>query len=579
MDRYKFWATLAIFLNMMINFNGYTKSLYEERIYEPVILRGSILTEFYDVPIDEIFMFAYFRNTNSWQMIPFQIDEMVFADDPFKPGEEGARQDFYFQPDDSLLDFSDELVFMVRDLGDKATEDLWITNPQSRQYPRLEIMLRDPNDNQNCAYGYLYRSQTITDAVPSPYDFSFDANNQKVENQYYAVRMSSKTGLIEDVFIKPPFGSGADIFDTQKLRFVGVLDLGTFTFPIGKHGYPAANERDNLYVYDYLQYTPKPVVRLIREVRQSIRFGTSPIDETAFYVKTKFYPFCGTISGGADLSPEALKREFNTDEDIYVNLELLRQSWDFNEAATGMKFFNQYNQGILIDGLPDLPDRKIDTPIREWAMVTGDQGTMFSFVEFEDASWSDIELYFYDNLQGGQGDGTTIYSGDTGDSVSFGDFGILFQNLNQDSVSLKLDFTAYFLPANLPHSEAETLAYWIKHPVVASSSAQTYSIGVTKNPRDNLPTQWMLFQNHPNPFNHSTKIKFYAPQRSFINIEVIDVTGKIVKTLEHKNFDSGEYTIYWDGTDLYNSQIASGVYFYRLRADHFLSIKKIIYLK
>ena len=385
---------VQILLILFILFdNVFAKKLSEERIYEPVVLRGEVLSEFFDVPVNEIFMYAFNESTQTWTMIPFQIDEMVYAEDPFKPGVEGAWQDFYFVPDDSLLDFRDEFVFMIRDLRDKAPENQWIDNEQSKLFNRLEIKVSDPNDSNCCSYGYLFRSSSIADEIPAPYGFSFNAENHVANSKYYSVRMSQQTGLIEDVCIKSPFGTGVDIFDTQKLRFIGVFDFGTFSIPIGKNGYPAANERDNLYLYDYVQYTKKPVVRLIREVRQTIRFGTFHIDETAFYVKTKFYPFSGTISGGADLDPEKLKEEFNTEEDIYVNLELLRQSWDFSAAATGMRFFSRYNEDILIDGNVDNVNTTIDTPIKEWTLVTGDQGSMFTQVEFDDATWHNIELY------------------------------------------------------------------------------------------------------------------------------------------------------------------------------------------
>jgi len=268
------------------------QNLYQDRIYEPLVLRGDVLSSFYDVPILEIFMYAYCETTQTWKIMPFQIDEMIEAQDPFKPDNANARQDFYFIEDNGLLDFRDELVFMIRDLGDEAPENSWVEDEQAANYQRLEIMICDPNDGNNRAYGYLFRSSTIYEEIPSPYGFTFDDINQIASSKYYSVRLSKQNGLIEDLVISPPFGAGIDIFDTQKLRFIGVFDLGLITIAIGKNGSPAANERDNLYVYNendvdnfHLWYTPKPVVRLIREVRQTIRFGDFVMDETAFTSK------------------------------------------------------------------------------------------------------------------------------------------------------------------------------------------------------------------------------------------------------------------------------------------------------
>jgi len=578
-----FLALIIILASGLANVSQSKEDLYRDRIYEPVVLRGDILAPCYDIPINEIFMYTYQESTKTWKLIPFQIDEMAYGEDPFSPG---AYQDFYFLPGNGLLDERDELVFMVRDLGDEAPQSSWIDNELAKNFQRLEIMIYDPNDSQHRAYGYLFRSSTITNEIPSPYGFSFDPINHVAGSNFYSVRLSKSNGLIEDVIINPPFGSAMDIFDTQKLRFIGVFDLGIITIAIGKNGSQAANERDNLYVYNendvdyyHLWYTPKPVVRLTREVRQTIRFGEWVMDETAFYVKTKFYPFSGTIGGGADLDPETLKKEFNMEEDIYVHLDVLRQSWDFSPAANGMKFFNRNNQNIIIDGIPDQVDQSVTTPIREWMLTTGSQGSMFSYVEFEDTTWQDVGFYFYDNKAGGQADSTYIEGGDTGDSVSYGDQGILFQSHTDDSVSLKLNFIAYFLPGNLTQSDGEKLAYWLENPVAVQSRAESYSTQVTKKDIIELPKNYRLYQNYPNPFNSSTVISFTLPENQQVTLKIYDNNGRVVTQLASDVFKAGIHHIRWDGRDDRNRIAASGVYFYEFRAKDYSSVKKLILLR
>lgn len=578
-----FLVLFIILASGQANFSQSKEDLYSERIYEPVVLRGDILAPFYDIPINEIFMYAYQETTKTWHTIPFQIDEMAYGEDPFNPG---AFQDFYFIQDNGLLDEKDELVFMVRDLGDEAPQSSWIDNEPSKNFQRLELMIYDPDDRQHWAFGYLFRSSTITDEIPSPYGFSFDPISHVAGSNFYSVRLSQSNGLIEDVIINPPFGSGVDIFDTQKLRFVGVFDLGIITIAIGKNGSPAANERDNLYIYNendvdyyHLWYTPRPVVRLIREVRQTIRFGEFVMHDIAFYVKTKFYPFSGTIGGGADLDPETLKKEWNTEEDVYVHLDVLRQSWDFSAAASGMKFFNRNNQNIIIDGVPDQVNKTIKTPIREWMLNTGSQGSMFSFVEFEDTTWHHLDLYFYDNNNGGQADGTYIEGGDTGDSVSYGDQGILFQSHLNDSVSLKLNFNAYFLPGNLNQSDGEKLAYWLLNPVAIQSWAESYSTQAVKPEIVEPPKNYRLYQNYPNPFNSSTVISYALPENQHVTLKIYDNNGRVVSQLANNVFKAGVHHIRWDGTDDRNRSVASGVYFYEFQAKDYASVKKLILLR
>ena len=81
-----------------------------------------------------------------------------------------------------------------------------------------------------------------------------------------------------------------------------------------------------------------------------------------------------------------------------------------------------------------------------------------------------------------------------------------------------------------------------------------------------------LMQNYPNPFNPSTTIKFSLSEDSFVSLNVYDVTGKLVAEVLNKDMDKGEYTVGFKADNL-----ASGVYFYRLKmGDETLSRKMIL---
>jgi len=244
-----------------------------------------------------------------------------------------------------------------------------------------------------------------------------------------------------------------------------------------------------------------------------------------------------------------------------------------------MKFYNDNNENVIIDGNPDDVNKTIETPIKEWALNTGDQGSMFTYVEFEDKTWNNIELYFYDNQLGGQLDGTTIDGGDTGDSTSYGDQGILFLNHVDDSVSLKLNFTAYFLQKNLEKSEGEKLAYWMKNPVKVSSQAESYSTQVNQKTGLNHPDDFQLHQNFPNPFNNSTMISLELPVRDFIILKILDINGRVVATLANQIFHAGTHHFRWDGLDDQNQPVASGVYFYEIRSKNYISVRKLVLIK
>lgn len=88
-----------------------------------------------------------------------------------------------------------------------------------------------------------------------------------------------------------------------------------------------------------------------------------------------------------------------------------------------------------------------------------------------------------------------------------------------------------------------------------------------------------LFQNVPNPFNPSTTIAFYLPRGSHVRLEVYDVAGRLVATLLDGVRPAGRHAVSWNGQDGSGRTAASGVYFYRLRADKFEQTKKMILLR
>ncbi len=96
---------------------------------------------------------------------------------------------------------------------------------------------------------------------------------------------------------------------------------------------------------------------------------------------------------------------------------------------------------------------------------------------------------------------------------------------------------------------------------------------------NNLPTEFALSQNFPNPFNPSTTIGFSLPTASFVELSIYNIEGKKVKTLVEQNLSAGQHNIEWDGTNNSGSQIATGMYIYRMTTETFSTSKKMVLLK
>jgi hypothetical protein len=90
----------------------------------------------------------------------------------------------------------------------------------------------------------------------------------------------------------------------------------------------------------------------------------------------------------------------------------------------------------------------------------------------------------------------------------------------------------------------------------------------------NVPDKYKLEQNYPNPFNPTTKINFAITQSGFVNLKVYDITGKEVANLVNEKLATGSYSYEFNA-----SVLSSGIYFYSLKTDNFVSTKKMILVK
>ena len=89
-----------------------------------------------------------------------------------------------------------------------------------------------------------------------------------------------------------------------------------------------------------------------------------------------------------------------------------------------------------------------------------------------------------------------------------------------------------------------------------------------------LPAEFALDQNYPNPFNPMTKIQFTIVNRQLTMLNVFDLMGRKVATVVNEVKEPGTYTVQFDASNL-----ASGVYFYRMEAGPFVAAKKFVVLR
>jgi len=97
------------------------------------------------------------------------------------------------------------------------------------------------------------------------------------------------------------------------------------------------------------------------------------------------------------------------------------------------------------------------------------------------------------------------------------------------------------------------------------------------------PKGFSLRQNHPNPFNPSTAIRFDIPVSVGtgipVRLDVFDLRGRRIDRLVEGVRAPGSYDVSWDGRDRSGRSVGSGVYVYRITAGGFTSTKKMVLLK
>ena len=145
------------------------------------------------------------------------------------------------------------------------------------------------------------------------------------------------------------------------------------------------------------------------------------------------------------------------------------------------------------------------------------------------------------------------------------------------TIDLNNNTGTQYLTNSIPLDNGDILAVGYDF---ASNSGDFMITRLTQNPtgideQTNIhPQDYVLYQNYPNPFNPTTKIKFSLPVRDYVTLKVFDILGNEVAILVNEEKERGVYNVNFDA-----SQLAGGIYLYRLQAGSFVETKKMILIK
>jgi len=123
---------------------------------------------------------------------------------------------------------------------------------------------------------------------------------------------------------------------------------------------------------------------------------------------------------------------------------------------------------------------------------------------------------------------------------------------------------------------------WQKDPPLPLEDYDPESVCISLTSVDDgvLPMDFYISENYPNPFNPTTSIDFGIPSDLNVQINIYNIIGQQVASIDQGLLNPGAYTVTWNGKDTFGNFVPSGVYFYEIKAGkQFQRIKKMTLLK
>lgn len=428
------------------------QTLNADRAYEYIEIAPFNFADFSNdiAPVTQLFLYAY-RN-GAWQQIPYQIDERGLE----KSGNDTVAVNSLFpNAKDGLLDDSDQILIMARDLGERAPANDWPNNASARSFVRYEIKYTDPL-TQRSGYVYLYRSSTLTIdpqvAAYVKYAAGPTANPaaDTVKGASY-VQGHATNGVPDYLTIPTAFGgTNTDFLDRLKLRIRAVVPI---------FGNQTVTEQGNLKVIANGVRTVRGRIRVVRQAQEQISIlnGALPIDTLA--ISLFFYPYSAELTGEINLTSA-------------LSARLLRASFDFNANVNAQPWHNQNAGPRTITGnsgnLNPTEAQVALLPKRNWFSMSSTHGSLFGIFSMDAITNTTQQFYFRDGT--GTADGTS----DTGDNISYGDTGFMITSNNAIIATFQLGMSAYYLKPNLSRAEAQALNTNAENPLRLNVTSQTF---------------------------------------------------------------------------------------------------------
>ncbi len=401
-----------------------------DRELDPVILIGKQLLPLIKTRIDNLALYRY-REAN-FEPIPFQVDERnLWGKFVINVGEKIGKD-----WDKGLLDKNDELVFMARDLGDRAIENDWF-----HQYSAcIEIEVTDPLTDGK---GWAYLVAASSEAERSPFDyinFEFENDQSRIIMQFGSI--GTDYSLNSTNYGSHRLGDeefGPNFLDRIKFRIEcqlqEYLSGRSFSF----------NEEE--FDIDFVGYKDGPV-RVIHRIKHIINIlGFKVRVRQADTISYPYYIF----------NPNALSIPVTLNK--MVSKFAQKAYIDTNRLAEGMWFFSDRNpRPVMVDGVMSPAEEQLDRSSPRWMGISGPSGVYLLVARFDQSYLEQVQvrLYYMDDRE--MTDPPEMEQGQTPG------FGYEFDLINLKRGTYQFDVCNFFLREYHPGDE-EDYVNVLEHPL------------------------------------------------------------------------------------------------------------------
>ncbi len=105
-------------------------------------------------------------------------------------------------------------------------------------------------------------------------------------------------------------------------------------------------------------------------------------------------------------------------------------------------------------------------------------------------------------------------------------------------------------------------------------------VTAVKNPKiAEVPKQFRLYQNYPNPFHPQTMIRFELPYQAEVTLRIFNLLGEEVVTLAREKMQAGTHTLIWNRRNAMGDLVGSGIYLLRLEAGREVAVMKMVVVR